>query len=131
MTKAQNVIARYSNFFQGDDDFFTHCLILDNGECWVLGQGLREVTLRVFKAPVEQFEKLIAALAAVIPDGWGEASYTGYNFITDAHSAMATEIAVFGLKAGDQPALGKYYVPPPDSDVAQLVKEIARIDPGF
>jgi hypothetical protein len=131
MTKAQNVIARYSNFFQGDDDFFTHCLILDNGECWVLGQGLREVTLRVFKAPVEQFEKLIAALAAVIPDGWGEASYTGYNFITDAHSAMAREIAVFGLKAGDQPALGTYYVPPPDSDVAQLVKEIARIDPGF
>ena len=131
MTRAHNVIARYSNFFQGDDDFFTHCLILDNGECWVLGQGLREVTLRVFKAPDEHFEKLNAARAAVIPDGWGEAGYTGYNFIPDAHSATATQIAVFGLKAGDPPALGKYYVPPPDSDVAKLVKEIARIDPGF
>lgn len=36
MPKAHNVIARYGNFFQGDDDFFTHCLILDNGECWLL-----------------------------------------------------------------------------------------------
>ena len=90
---------------------------------------MREVTLRVFKAQDEHFEKLHAARAAVIPDGWGEANYTGYNFIPDAHSAMATEIAVFGLKAGDQPALGKYYVPPPDSDVAKLVKEIAGIDP--
>jgi hypothetical protein len=60
----------------------------------------------------------------------GEASYTGYNFITDAESSTATEIAGFGLKAGDQPALGTYYVPPPNSDVEKLVKEIAGIDLG-
>ena len=35
-----------------------HSLILDNGECWLLGQGLRAVTLRVFKAPVAKFKKL-------------------------------------------------------------------------
>ena len=58
-----------------------------------------------------------------------QASYTGYNFITDAESPTATEIAVFGLKAGDPSALGSYFVPPPDSDVAKLVKGIARIDP--
>src|SRR3979411_212787 len=95
MTKAHNVIARYGNFFRGDDDFFTHCLILDDGHCWLLGQGLREVTLRVFKAPGEKFEQLIAALATIIPAGWGESSYTGYNFITDAQSPTAMEIAVF------------------------------------
>src|SRR5438309_461275 len=101
MPKASNVIARYGNFFQGDDDLFTHCLILDNGECWLLGQGLREVTLRVFKAPDEKFEQLIAALATTIPAGWVEASYTGYNFITDAESSTAISVAVFGLKATD------------------------------
>ena len=131
MPKAHNVIARYGNFFQGDDDFFTHCLILDNGECWLLGQGLRAVTLRVFKAPDAKFEKLTAALATTIPAGWVEASYTGYNFITDAESPTGTEIAVFGLKAIDPPALGNYYVSPPDSDVAKLVKGIAKIDPGL
>lgn len=131
MPKTHNVIARYGNFFQGDDDLFTHCLILDNGECWLLGQGLREVTLRIFEAPDEKFEQLTAALATTIPDAWAEASYTGYNFITDAESSTATEIAVFGLKANDPPALGNYYVPPSGSGVEKLVKEIARIDPGL
>ena len=131
MRKASQVIARYGNFFQGDDDYFTHCLILDNGECWLLGQGLRKVTLSVFKAPDEKFEQLTAALATTIPDEWAEANYTGYNFITDAESPAASEIAVFGLKANDTPALGKYYVPPQASDVEKLVKEIARIDQGL
>jgi hypothetical protein len=130
MHKANNVIARYGNFFQGDDDFFTHCLILDNGECWLLGQGLRPVTLRTFKAPAAKFKKLTDALATDIPAAWAEASYAGYNFITDAASPAATEIVVFGLKAGTPPALGSYFVPPPDSDIAKLVKEIADIDPG-
>ena len=131
MPKIQNVIARYGNFFQGSDDLFTYCLILDNGECWLLGQGLRPVTIRVFKAHGAKFKKLTAALPTSIPAEWAEASYTGYNFITDAESPSGTEIAVFGLKAGDSPALGRYFVPPPDSEVAKLVKEIARIDPGL
>jgi len=38
---------------------------------------------------------------------------------------------VFGLKAGDPPTLGRYFVPPLDSDVAKLVKGIARIDSGL
>lgn len=129
MTSSLPAIARYGNFFQGDDDFFTHCLILDSGECWLLGQGLRQVSLRTFKAPYEAFEQLRAALATAIPGGWATANYTGYNFITDAEAPTASEIAVFGLKAGDPPTLGAYYVPPPDSDVAKLVKEIAGIDP--
>src|SRR5580700_11301702 len=107
------VIARYGNWYKGDDDLFTHCLILDNGECWLLGQGLRATSLRIFKAPDEKFEKLIAAIAATIPAAWADANYTGYNFITDAESPAATQIAVFGRQASDPPALGRYFVPPP------------------
>ena len=118
------VVARYGNWFRGDDDFFTHCLILKNGECWLLGQGLQQVTLRVFKAPVSKFKKLKAALAT-IPVAWPSASYSGYNFITDAESPTASEIAVYGKKSG---SLAGYFVPPSGSEVEKLVKEIARID---
>jgi hypothetical protein len=119
------VIARYGNWYRGDDDFFTHCLILKNGECWLLGQGLEQVTLHVFKAPISKFNQLKAALAS-IPAGWPSASYSGYNFITDAESATASEIAVYGKQPGG--SLAGYYVPPAGSNVETLVKAIARID---
>jgi hypothetical protein len=119
------VIARYGNWFRGDDDFFTHCLILKNGECWLLGQGLQQVTLRAFKAPALKFKKLKAALNS-IPAAWPNASYGGYNFITDAESPTASEIAVYGKKPGG--SLAGYFVPPAGSVVEDLVKAIARID---
>ena len=119
------VIARYGNWYRGDDDFFTHCLILKNGECWLLGQGLQQVTLRVFKAPAVKFKKLKAALAS-IPAGWANASYSGYNFITDAESSTASEIAVYGKKSGG--SLKAYFVPAAGSVVEGLVKAIAHID---
>jgi hypothetical protein len=119
------VIARYGNWYRGDDDFFTHCLILKNGECWLLGQGLEQVTLRAFKVPISKFNQLKAALAS-IPAGWPSASYSGYNFITDAESATASEIAVYGKQPGG--SLAGYYVPPAGSNVETLVKAIARID---
>jgi len=49
--------------------------------------------------PSLKFTKLKAALRT-IPSSWAGASYTGYNFITDAESATASEIAVFGVKPG-------------------------------
>jgi type II secretory pathway component PulJ len=63
------VIARYGNWYHGDDDFFTHCLILKNGECWLLGQGLEQVTARVFKAHHSKLKKLKAALSPIPLDG--------------------------------------------------------------
>lgn len=119
------VIARYGNWYHHDDDFFTHCLILKNGECWLLGQGLEQVTLRVFKTQHSKFKQLTAALAS-IPAGWPAASYSGYNFITDAESATASEIAVYGKKPGG--SLAGYFVPPAGSVVEGLVKTIAHID---
>ena len=119
------VIARYGNWYRGDDDLFTHCLILKNGECWLLGQGLQQVSVRVFKANHMKFKKLKAALAS-IPSAWPSSSYSGYNFITDAESANASEIAVYGKKPGG--SLAGYFVPPPGSPVEALVKAIARID---
>jgi hypothetical protein len=113
MTSKGDVIARYGNFYRGDDDLFTHCLILRDGQCWLLGQGLRPVTLRNFKAPASQFKKLTAALAS-IPASLAKASYAGYNFITDAESATASEIAVYGAQPGGSlPGDFDYFVPPP------------------
>jgi hypothetical protein len=67
MATQRDVIARYGNWYRGDDDLFTHCLILRSGQCQLLGQGLRPVTLRSFKAPVSQFKKLTAALKTIPP----------------------------------------------------------------
>jgi hypothetical protein len=122
----KGVIARYGNWFHDDDDFFTHCLILKNGECWLLGQGLNEVFVRVFKARAGKFRQLKAALAS-IPAAWPQSSYdtNGYNFITDAMGPTASEIAVFGKKPGSK--IGQYYVPPGGSKVETLVKAIANI----
>lgn len=123
----KGVLARYGNWYHDDDDFFTHCLILKNGECWLLGQGLNQVFVRVFKARAAKFRQLRRALTS-IPATWAQSSYdtTGYNFITDATGPNANEIAVFGKQAGK--TIGQYYVPPAGSQVEALVKAIANID---
>ena len=122
----KGVLARYGNFYHDDDDFFTHALILKNGECWLLGQGLNEVFVRVFKAKAGKFRQLKAALRS-IPAAWPQSSYdtNGYNFITDVTGPNANEIAVFGKQPGQIP---QYYVPPAGSTVEALVKAIANID---
>jgi hypothetical protein len=122
--KSIDVIARYGNWFKGDDDLFTHCLILRNGECRLLGQGLQVVTLSKFNAPAAKLRKLKAAIA-VTPSAWQNASYGGYNFITDAESPLAGEIAVYGKKVGGGPG---YFVPAAGSEAEALVKAIAKID---
>jgi hypothetical protein len=123
--KQTDVIARYGNWYKGDDDLFTHCLILTNGECHLLSQGLQVVTLSKFKAPAEKLEKLKAAISP-IPDAWQNASYAGYNFITDAESPVASEIAVYGKKQSG--GLAAYFVPASGSVAETLVKAIAKID---
>jgi hypothetical protein len=120
----KGVIARYGNWYHGDDDFFTHVLILHNGQCWRLGQGLQQVLLHTFKANSRKFRQLKTALHS-IPASWPASSYTGYNFITDAESSAASEVAVYGKKPGG--GLAGYFVPPAGSTVETLVKAIANI----
>jgi hypothetical protein len=74
----KGVIARYDNFYRGDSDFFTHCLIMKTGECWLPGQGLEQVLLHTFKANAAKFRQLKTALAS-IPAAWSKASHGGYN----------------------------------------------------
>lgn len=118
------VMACYGNWYRGDNDFFTHVLILKDGHCYRLGQGLQQVLLHTFKANASKFKQLKAALTS-LPAEWPVADYNGYNFISDAESATASQIAVYGKKAG---GLAGYYVPPAGSPVEALVKAIARID---
>jgi hypothetical protein len=124
-----DVLARYGNYYQGSDDLFAHCLILRNGHCVLLLQGLEVVTVRYHRAPPEEFEQLVQLLARAIPAGWLPATYQGYNFITDPEGPAAREIAVYGEQPGDDTRPpGEYYVAPTNSEVADFVKRIAQID---
>jgi hypothetical protein len=123
-----DVLARYGAYYHGADDLFAHCLILRNGHCIRLFQGLEVVTATYERAPDTEHDRLINLLAQPIPGGWPAASYTGYNFITDAEGPNANEIAVFGEKPGDTRPPGEYYAAAAGSPIADLVKTIAAID---
>jgi hypothetical protein len=123
-----DVLARYGNFYRGDDDLFAHCFVLRSGHCVLLFQGLEAVTMKQFKAPVGKHRQLVTLLKQPIPAAWGPASYAGYNFVTDPEGPNATEIAVYGVQPGDTRPPGQYYAAPPTSPVGQLVKAIAKID---
>ena len=62
-----NVLARYGNFYHGGDDLFAHCLILRNGHCIRLFQGLEVVTAPYDRAPDAEHDQLVSLLAAGIP----------------------------------------------------------------
>jgi hypothetical protein len=123
-----DVLARYGTWYKGDDDEFAHCLVLRSGHCVVLFQGLQVVTVKTHHAPATELDKLKHLLAQQIPPAWPRASYSGYNFITDAEGPSASEIAVFGVRDSDNAPPGQYYAAPADSEVAMLVKTIANID---
>jgi hypothetical protein len=107
-----------------NDDCFTHCLILKNGKCWILGQGLEQVYLRVFKAPEAEFKKLKTALNAV-PAAWPLCRYGGFNFMTDAEGTNASQIAAYGKRPGGR--LAGYFVPPSSSQIEALVRPSPKV----
>ncbi|MBI3553114.1 MAG: hypothetical protein HY077_11420 [Elusimicrobia bacterium] len=122
-----DVVARYGNWYEGDDDLFCHCLILRNGQLLWLTQGLQAVTVRQGTASAKALSALIAALDR-LPKGWLKSNYAGYNFITDAEGREADEIAVLGVQEGDSTKSLRYYAAQPGSEIARQVKEIAGID---
>ena len=121
------VLGRYGTWYQGDDDEFAHCLILRDGRCVRLFQGLQSVRLESDRTEARSIERL-AELLDQIPADWPAASYQGYNFITDAKGPAAQEIAVYGVQAADTRPPGQYYAAPSDSEVGLLVKQIAKLD---
>ena len=123
-----NVLARYGNWYQGDDDEFAHFFLLDARRCVLLFQGLQTVQMSFFEAPKDKYEELIELLAQPIPSGWPAASYAGYNFVSDAKGPNASEIAVHGVQPGDTRPPGQYYSAPSDSAIGLLVKSIAQVD---
>jgi hypothetical protein len=116
----REVLARYGNWFRGDDDEFAHCLVLRGGECVLLFQGLRPVTLQIKRVDEQKHKRLVELLEAGIPAEWSVASYQGYNFITDAEGPDKNEIAVFGVPIDSQTLAG-YYAAPPESEIGRLV----------
>lgn len=123
-----DVLARYGNYYHGDDDLFAHCFVLRSGQCVLLFQGLQTVTVKLFKAPAAKHRQLAKLLKQPIPVGWTTASYQGFNFVTDPEAPNASEIAVYGVQQGDNRPPGEYYAAPADSEVGQLVKAIAKVD---
>ena len=122
------VLARYGNFYHGDDDEFAHCFLLRDGRCVLLFQGLQAVFISTREAPKDEYDQLVDLLDKGIPAGWPPSSYSGYNFVTDARSTTASEIAVYGVQPGDTRPVGEYYAAPADSDIGRLVKAIAKVD---
>ena len=121
------VVARYGNWYEGDDDLFCHCLILRNGQLLWLTQGLQSVSVRQGTASAAALAKLLAALPK-LPKAWPKAGYAGYNFITDAEDAASDEIAVLGIQDGDAARSERYYAADKDSDLGRLVRQIAGVD---
>jgi hypothetical protein len=125
----RDVVARYGNWFQGDDDLFAHCLILRDGKRARLFQGLQAVTVEVDRASEPDHRQLVDLLDVGIPPDWGAASYQGYNFITDPEGPDAREIAVYSVSAADSGELpGSYFVAPETSDIGELVKALSQVD---
>jgi hypothetical protein len=122
-----DVIARYGNWYEDDDELFCHCLILRNGQLLWLTQGLPSVTVRQGTASAKTLSKLIAALEK-LPKAWPKSSYAGHNMITDAEAQGSDEIAVLGLQDGDASKTLRYYAAEPSSEIARLIREMAGID---
>jgi len=116
------VVARYGNWYQGDDELFCHCLILRNGQLLWLTQGAPAVTIRQGTASAKTLAALLAALEK-LPKGSPKSSYAGTDFITDAD-----EVAVLGVREGDADKKRRYYAAHPGSEAARLVREISGID---
>lgn len=72
-----DVLARYGTFYHGDDALFVHWLILRNGHCVLVFQGLEVVTVRYHRAPAAEHEQLVDLVEQPIPGGWPPASYRG------------------------------------------------------
>jgi len=127
-TSRRDVIARYGNWYRGADDLFAHCFVRRSGQSVRLFQGLQAVSLQLFDPGEERHRRLTELLEQPIPAAWPNASYQGFNFVTDPEGPYASEIAVYGVQPGDPRPPGQYYAAPADSEVGSLVKAIAEID---
>lgn len=127
-TNHDDVLARYGNWYRGDDDLFAHCLIRRKGDCVRIFQGLQTVTTQIAPADARMHARLVDMLDDGIPAEFPSASYQGYNFVTDPEGPDASEIAVHGVQAGDNRPPGQYYAATTGSEIGRLVKEIAQLD---
>ena len=127
-TSPHDVIARYGNWYHGDEDLFAHCFVRRSGQSLLLFQGLQTVSVQLFDPEEAKHRQLVELLEQPIPGGWPKASYQGYNFVTDPEGPNGSEIAVHGVQPADSRPPGEYYAAPADSDAGKLVKEIAQID---
>lgn len=127
-TSPSDVLARYGNWYRGDDDLFAHCFVRRSGQSVRLFQGLQAVSVQLFDPDEAKHRHLAELLEQPIPAGWPPASYQGYNFVTSPEGPDATEIAVYGTQPGDSRPPGQYYAAPADSEIGDLVRAIAKID---
>ncbi len=122
-----DVLARYGGYYQGSDDLTANCLILADGRCVRVFQGIDPVAVSIDRAGTDAFERLLELLESPIPADWTLAPYEAddANFLPSPNEAGGGEVVVHGTQAGGIP---RYYVAPDGSDLAQVVKRIAAID---
>ena len=117
------VLARYNNFYKGDDDYFAQCLVDNSGNVTIIGQGLQTIGIHHLTATSKDLAMLKKAIKS-LPKNTKNYGYTGYNFM-DLGADMNAGVVVSSVLSD-----GNFgYVALDDKmDAAILVKKICGME---
>ena len=128
------VIAKYGNWYQGDDDAYAQCMILSDGtnaQRETIIQGMAGVTVETKSVPSDQLAAL-EKLRRPLPADSNLSSYTGYNFLQINETGPA-DIEVLGQAPGvkGNTAYDQYFTVTLASDAAKVIKTICDMESPY
>jgi len=126
---ANTVIAKYENFYKGDDDLYAQCLIVSNGkklQRQYIFQGLQAVSEKtktvsdLQKNLLEGMRRNLSAKSVLAP-------YSGYDFLVMAKTPGVVILGQApGAKANTES--DQYFSVDPTSTAASVVKAICNME---
>jgi hypothetical protein len=126
-----SVIAKYGNWYKGDDDLYAQCLILSDGKHAVreyVFQGMQAISVSRKNVSPGDLRKL-ENLRRPLPSDSLLAPYNGYNFLQIDESA-GPDFEVLGQAPGVKGDAGydQYFSVSPKSDVAGILRTICAME---
>jgi len=126
-----SVIAKYGNWYQGDDDLYAQCMVVSTGRSAqreIIFQGMAVVSVSRASIPAAKLEAL-EKLRRTLSTESSPAPYSGYNFLKIDESA-GPDIEILGQAPGvkGNTSYDQYFNVSPQSDAAQAIKSICNID---